>query len=91
MSVKLLTGHHLAFLSLKGGCRGSCESTLVKMQHSWKSHVTAHVETPICPSGNDIILSKYHVMSGCHGDCFIELGKANLAVFVFFARQPHLL
>ena len=31
MIVKLLTEHHLEFLSLKGGCRGSSESTLVKM------------------------------------------------------------
>ena len=40
MSVKLLTEHHLRFLSLKGGCTGSSESTLVKMPHCWKSHVT---------------------------------------------------
>ena len=30
MSVELLTEHHLEFLSLKGGCRGLSESTLVK-------------------------------------------------------------
>ena len=30
MSVKLLTEHHLEFLSLTGGCTGSSESTLVK-------------------------------------------------------------
>ena len=33
MSVKLLTEHNLVFLSLKGGYRGSSESTLVKMPH----------------------------------------------------------
>ena len=38
MIVKLLTEHHLEFLSLKGGCRGSSESTLVKMSNCWKSH-----------------------------------------------------
>ena len=38
MVVKLLTEHHLEFLSLKGGCRGSAESTYVKMPHCWKSH-----------------------------------------------------
>ena len=27
MIIKLLTEHHLEFLSLKGGCRGSSEST----------------------------------------------------------------
>ena len=31
MSIKLLTEHHLEFLSLKGGCTGSSESTLVTL------------------------------------------------------------
>ena len=31
MSVKLLTEHRLEFVSLKGGCTGSSESTLVNM------------------------------------------------------------
>ena len=43
MSVKLLTEHHLEVLSLKGGYTGSSESTLVKMPHCWKSHVTAQM------------------------------------------------
>ena len=43
MIVKLLTEHHLEFLSLKGSCTGSSESTLVKMPHCWKSHVMAHM------------------------------------------------
>ena len=42
MIVKLLSEHHLEFLSLKDGCRGSFESTLAKMSNCWKSHVTAH-------------------------------------------------
>ena len=42
MTVKLLTKHHFEFLSFKGGCTGSSESTLVKMPHCWKSHGTAH-------------------------------------------------
>ena len=33
MSVKLLTEHRLEFVSLKGGCTGSSESTLVRMPH----------------------------------------------------------
>ena len=41
MIVKLLTEHHLEFLSLKEGCRGSSESTLVKTSNCWKSHATA--------------------------------------------------
>ena len=36
MVVKLLTEHHLEFLSLNGGCTGSSESTLVKMPQCWK-------------------------------------------------------
>ena len=43
MSVKLLTEHHLEFLSLTGGRTGSSGSTLVKMPHCWKSHVTAQL------------------------------------------------
>ena len=45
MSVKLLTEHHLEFLSLKGACTGTSESTLVKMPHCWKSRVAAHFTT----------------------------------------------
>ena len=42
MIVKLMTEHHLEFLSLKGGCRGSSESTLVKLANCWKSHAAAN-------------------------------------------------
>ena len=42
MSVKLLTEHILEFLSLKGGCTGSSESTLVKIPHRRKSRVKTH-------------------------------------------------
>ena len=42
MIVKLLTEHYLVFLSLRQGCRGSSESTHVKVPHCWKSHVLAH-------------------------------------------------
>ena len=43
MNIKLLAEHHLEFLSSKGGCTGSSESTIVKMPHCWKSHVKAHI------------------------------------------------
>ena len=43
MIVELLTDHHLEFLSLKGGCRGSSESTHVKMPNSLKFHVAAQM------------------------------------------------
>ena len=43
MTVNLLTEQHLEFLSLTGGCTGLSESTLVKMPHCCKSHITAHM------------------------------------------------
>ena len=43
MIVKLLTEHHLEFLSLKGGCTGLSESTLVKMSNCWKSRALAQM------------------------------------------------
>ena len=43
MIVNLLSEHHLEFLSLKEGCRGSSESTLVKVSNCVKSHATAHI------------------------------------------------
>ena len=47
MIVKLLTEHHFEFISLKGGCRGSSESTHVKMPHCWKSHALAQILSPV--------------------------------------------
>ena len=43
MIVKQLTEHHLECLSLKRGCTCLSESTLVKIPHCWKSHVTAQL------------------------------------------------
>ena len=43
MTVKLLTKHHLEFLSLKRGSTDSSVTTLVKMLHCWKSLVAAHM------------------------------------------------
>ena len=47
MRVKLLTEHHLEFLSLKGGCTDSSDSALVKMPHFWKSHVVARIMSTV--------------------------------------------
>ena len=54
MTVKLLTKHHLEFLSLKGGCTGS--STLVKMSNCWKSYFAAQllILSHDVASGSDI-------------------------------------
>ena len=50
MIVKLLTEHHLKFLSLKEDCRASSESTLVKMSNCWKSHALAQFLKCFCPN-----------------------------------------
>ena len=46
-TVKVLTKHHLEFLSLKGGCTCWSESTLVKMPHCWKSHAMAQLSSVV--------------------------------------------
>ena len=43
VTVKLLNEDHLEFLSLKGDCTCSYESTLVKMPHCLKAHVTVQL------------------------------------------------
>ena len=43
MTVRLLTEHHLEFLSLKVGCTGLSESKLVYMPHCWKSNLAADI------------------------------------------------
>ena len=53
MIVKLLAEHHLEFLSLKGGCTGSSESTLVKMSNCWKSHAGAHFQAAVSATTQD--------------------------------------
>ena len=57
MSVKLLTEHHLEFLSLVQGYKGSSESTHVTTPHRWKSHVTAHFNFLTWSGGNSVSLA----------------------------------
>ena len=40
---KVLTEHRLELIILKGGCRGSSESTNVKIPHCWKFHALANI------------------------------------------------
>ena len=56
MIVKLLTERHLEFLSLKGGCTGSSESTLVKMSNFWKSRALALIFTFFALSNRAIVV-----------------------------------
>ena len=68
MSVKLLTEHHLEFLSLKGGCTGSSESTLVKMSNCWNSHVAAHFYTITCCYSNVEYCHSFALAAGDNKD-----------------------
>ena len=56
MIVKLLTEHHLEFVSLKGGYRGSSESTHVKMPHCSKSHAMTHFYNSVSDAANSLNL-----------------------------------
>ena len=71
MIVKLLTEHHLVFLSLKGGYRGSPESTLVKMSNCWKSHAAAH---NLCSLSHVQSDGDTRLQSECHNWTITDLG-----------------
>ena len=64
MIVNLLTEHHLEFLSLIGGFRGSSESTLVKMSNCWKSHATAQFFLVILETVKILNYNPYSI--ACH-------------------------
>ena len=80
MSGQLPTEHGLEFLSLKGGCRGFSESTLVKMPHCCKSHAAAHLTPALLPemitlwfrqSQSDEIVNQYPCM------CYVMKANTN--------------
>ena len=75
MHIKLLTEHHLEFLSLEGGFRGFFESAHVKMPHCLKSHALTHICIPFDNSYYFIVI------------CTI-LCKINLA-FLYVSFHPH--
>ena len=66
MIVKLLSEYHLEFLSLKGGCRGSSESALIKMSNCWKSHAAAHYYYSNANILKNKRIKRYHIRGiGC--------------------------
>ena len=90
MTVKLLTEHHLEFLSLKGGCTGLSESTLVKTSNCWKSHVTAqmyyHRETIISkPTDNKISCTRVTL------DIRTPKHKSHALYSILVSQRVHLL
>ena len=85
MIVKLLAEHHLEFLSLKGGCRGSSESTHVKMPHCRKSHALAHIKLHINPLGSHLLSLKALTS---HVYARIPQGRGKLELFTFQLSNP---
>ena len=70
MSVKLLTEIIWSLLSLKGGCTGSYELTLVKMPHCWKLHVMAQsYDMPGHEKTNNVVV--------CHEKTQVRLGTSS--------------
>ena len=68
MTVKLLTEYHLEFLSLKGGCTGSSESTLAKTSHCWKSRLNYIIKMLQSRSSVSDIVNVYMIE-----DCYVTV------------------
>ena len=91
-SVKLLTEHHLEFLSLKGGCAGLSESTHVKMplvvnHMSWLNYISK----TLCKLTRDSLLIM-HLASFCSGGklCSLQFGMNNCIDFSLTVKAaPH--
>ena len=89
MTVKLLTEHHLEFLSFKGGCTGSFESMLIKLPHCWKSHVPAHLcilLPPQIPKNNPDTASQRHWWTP-HGNTVKKIQGFFFRLLVFIQWQ----
>ena len=90
MTVKLLTEQHLEFLSLKKGCTGSFESTLVKMPLCWKSHVAAHMKKGTqCKWDSHVRCEAYLLQVFKHASCadpesFVRGGPTLTGFFLLF-------
>ena len=83
MILKILTEHHLEFLSLRGGCRGSFESTLVKMSNCSKSHAAAHLKKQKLSH----TAAKRFVCSTC-GKSFIQSSDLKKHTLIHTGEKP---
>ena len=79
MNIKLLSEHHLEFLSLKGGCTGSSKSTLVKMPHFWKLHVTAQMGNLFRFSGSKKLDLPPYISLVSFSNCFLPMFSSGLS------------
>ena len=81
MTVKLLSKHNLEIISLKGGCAGASESTLVKIPHCWKSHVAARICIGICTVCFTYVTHEHYFLYAN-----INQKKCNLAVLLVISH-----
>ena len=88
MSVKLLTEHHLEFLSLKGGCIGSSESTLVKIPYCWKSHVVVQLYS--CCHLAVSVVCHFLTAMGWSGVCDCDISTCRIPESVCLDTQNNL-
>ena len=103
MTLKLLTEHHLEFLSLKGDYKGSSESTLVITPHCWKSHAAANISCAFSISPNCLAhfllyifthtstLMSWHTKQRFHTPCFkvkVLVGGQRWHVQIFWPWTP---
>ena len=80
MSVKLLTEHHLQFLSLKGGCIGSPEST-----HMSKCHIVGNHMSPLILK----MLKKAKSKKGYQQKQLIQLRERRVALNIYRSQSLH--
>ena len=93
--VKLLTEHRLEFVSLKGGCSGSSESILVKMQLCRGSIYDILASSRLLRYAGYIHISKnmknsdkYHKSSFSCMQCTVSC-SSSLKLFFFYFMQTH--
>ena len=86
MTVKLLTEHHSEFLSLKGGCTGLSESTVVKLPHCWKSHVVARICFHVCTARGQRIAEARNCACETCGE-LENYSRGVLTTFFCFSHQ----
>ena len=91
MSDKLLTEHLLEFLSLKEGCRGSSESTLVKMSNCWKSHAAAQnlIQVFFVWLLSSLMFPSCASVTACYNTCLQIDGVSKLLTFFFNSKLKH--
>ena len=88
MSVKILTEHRLEFVSLKGGCTSSSESTLVKMHCAaaqfmmyWLRYA-GYIHISKKRKNSD----KYHKSSFSCMQCAVSCSSSLKLFFLFYAN-----